>query len=232
MNDHYGGMTADAYSPKVWPPKGHQFAYDVTSDLQVSGGSFKLSFQMTVPKDRTTELATLRVSRMGGTTEADMKFRAELFSVVGSITVAGGHIEAAMKRLLLILSDEDSLFALADHQWSDLHKKLASQCNGGDDRRRKKLKDVLDWAERMNLRERRHTVVHGSWWLYSLEAVLVSRWPRKEDGYILVESLEGLNRLEQQCWEFDQKLDLLADEDWPRAVLPAPPIPPTFLAKD
>lgn len=221
-------MNNDEYSPSMWPPKGHAFVYNVTSKLEnPGGGQFELFFQMTVPKDRTTELTTLRVSRLGGPTESDLKFRAELFPVIGSITVAGGHIEAAMKRLLLILSDKDSLFSLADFQWGDLHKKLVAQCSG-ENRQRQKLKDVLDWAERKNLRERRHTVVHGSWWLYSLDAALVSRWPRKQEGHIQIDSLENLRALEKLCWEFDRKLDQLAGESWPRAVLPAPEVPIAF----
>ena len=221
-------MTDDKYGPAMWPPKGHAFVYNVISKLEYpAGGEYKLFFQTTVPKDRTTDLTALRVSRLGGPTESDLKFRAELFPVIGSITVAGGHIEAAMKRLLLILGHKESLFSLADFQWGDLHKKLVAQC-GGVDRQRRKLMDVLDWAERKNLRERRHTVVHGSWWLYSLDAALVSRWPRKQEGYVQIDSLENLRALEKQCWEFARKLDQLTGESWPRAVLPAPEAPMAF----
>ena len=221
-------MNDDEYGPAMWPPEGHAFVYDVTSKIEnPAGGEFELYFQMTVPKNRTTELTTLRVSRMGGPTDTDLKFRAELYPVLGSITVAGGHIEATMKRLLLILSEKDSLFSLADFQWGDLHKKLVAQCSG-EDPQRQKLKDVLDWAERKNLRERRHTVVHGSWWLFSLDAALVSRWPRRQEGHVLMDSLDHLRALEKQCWEFDRKLDHLIGENWPRAVLPAPEIPMSF----
>lgn len=126
-----------------WPPAGHRFSWRV--DIETDAGS--LSFDMTLPAGTNFDLSAIRVGRHGGPTGADRAFREQLFQVIGSITAAGGHIEAAMKRLLLTVEQHDSSkFALVDLQWGDLVKRLAKLCDDSDQTRRD-LKAVLDWAQ-------------------------------------------------------------------------------------
>jgi hypothetical protein len=193
--------------------------YTVTEDLE---GFSPLTYEITVPGSMTVlDISTLRVARDGGPTEGDQQYRAELFSLVGSVTVAGGQIEAALKRLLLVLRGADTVFALADLEWGRLHTQLADLCDGSDERRAK-LQSLLSDAERMRLRDRRNTVVHGAWWIFSGCGVRVSRWPRRKDDSIELWTLADLQSLADACWDFAEQIDLLlAPSDWAQAWLRA-----------
>jgi len=173
------------------------------------------------------DLATVRVGRHGGPTPIDLAFRQELFVIVGSVTVAGAHIEAALKRLLLVMSGMGSEFSRVDLVWADLEKKLRKRCSS-DSTRERELLVLLDWADKYRLREGRHTAVHGSWWIYAGVGARVSRWPRKSDDRTQIGTLEGLRTLADRCWSYAQRLDDLIGEDWSRAMLPAPSIPEAF----
>ncbi|MEU6645502.1 hypothetical protein ABZ863_23520 [Saccharomonospora sp. NPDC046836] len=187
-------------------------------DEQLDNGRH-LTFYVTIPERMTVvEMPTVRVNRKGGATSADLKFRRELFEIVGSITVAGGQIEAALKRILLLLKGADTVFSLADYQWSELHKRVLAAC-GSDDPRGVEARKVLEWAESKDLRERRHTAVHGAWWIFDDCGARVSRWPRNEGGHIIVSELEDWKRLSDDLWEFCEMLDAVVAEDWPKAVL-------------
>lgn len=208
------------------PLRGGLRKYIVTEDFQRGTG---ITYKMTVPSGMAViEIPTVRVGRYGGPTPDDLQFREELYQAVGSVTVAGGHIEASMKRLLLILGDSDTIFSLVDLQWADLHTRLLQECDDRDNRRRE-LRRALDWAERRELRERRHTVVHGAWWLFSGCGARVSRWPRRASGHVELGEMDELARLAVQCWELVRRLDELLGEDWPRAMLPSgPSLPEAF----
>jgi hypothetical protein len=146
---------------KDWPPPGHSLTYRVDEAFD---NVDRISYDMSLPsRASTVNLATVRVGRHGGDALEDLTFREELYQSVGSITVAGGHVEAAMKRLLLLLAEAETTFSLVDYQWYELETKLRAQCDDSDERRRRLLR-ILDWANRHKRRERRHTVVHGAWW--------------------------------------------------------------------
>ena len=51
-------------------------------------------------------VATLRMHRVGGSNAADVVLRQNVFTLVGAMAVAGGHIEAEMKRII-IQAEED-----------------------------------------------------------------------------------------------------------------------------
>jgi len=140
-----------------WPPDRHSSSYRVAESIE----GHELTYDVTVPGGRTLELETVRVGRHGGPNESDLAFRRDLYRVVGSIAVAGGQIEAAMKRLLLVLRGDDSVFALADHDWADLHERLRKEAAKPAERR-EELGEILDWAEANKLREHRHNAVHGA----------------------------------------------------------------------
>lgn len=214
------------YTPDQWPPAGHRMSYDTQILNEDGEGAFRLSFAINVPRQG-IDMSTMRVGRIGGPTYDDLEFRNALFLIIGSITVAGAHVEAAMKRLLLVLSTEVTTFGLVDFQWADLEKKLAAEC-GGRDRRRLRLSRILDWATELDIRERRNTAVHGSWWLHKQERTVASRWPRKKNDAILIGSLGDLRALENDCWTLVAKLDRLLGEDWPRAVFAEETVPASF----
>jgi hypothetical protein len=125
-----------------------------------------------------------------------------------------------MKRLLLILTGESGQFSLVDKTWSDLHKALTRECSNPDsDGRRTKLKSVLEWGEKNQVKRRRDNVVHAYWWNFDGCGVVRSRFHRKQDGATMIGSLEDLDEDAKILFEYAHRLDELVGENWARAML-------------
>ena len=200
-----------------WPPPGHSFSYKVNVCLD---GKEPQSFDVTLPSSLTEfNLATVRVGRHGGPNDRDQAFRELLYPRIGAVTVAGGHVEAAMKRLLILLKKQGGKFSLVDKVWSDLHKMLATESRRQGERQ-EALRPILQWALDNRLKERRDNVVHSYWWDFDGVAVTRSRFFRREDGANIVSTLEELDEDVNLLSEYARRLDGLLGEDWPRAMLP------------
>ncbi|GAA1954745.1 hypothetical protein [Catenulispora subtropica] len=197
------------------PPDGRT-AYRVTINLD---GRAPQVFHMTLPGTiPELNIATLRVGRRGGANERDYAFRELLYPRIGAVTVAGGHVEAAMKRLLILLMESSGRFSLVDKSWSELHTLLVKESRkpGG---RRKELAGILQWAVDNRLKERRDNVVHAYWWIFDDVEVTRSRFFRKEDGANMTGTFADLDEDANLLFEYAQKLDDLLGEDWARALL-------------
>jgi hypothetical protein len=204
--------------PESWPPPGHSFSY--RAEIQLDGGPTTV-FDTTLPSGiGEVDIATLRFGRHGGPTPADHTFRRKLYEAVGNVTVAGAHVEAALKRALLNLSGTGSRFDLADFQWADLEKKLRGMCDGSTPER-VRLEHVLGWAAKRRLREKRHDVVHGAWIVWDGVGLQICRWPRKSSDVIIVYTWDSLEAVGTDCWTYATKLDSILGEAWPRAMMPA-----------
>lgn len=207
--------------------KGQPSSWDLEENLDDAPSA---KYTLTIPAGfETTNIATLIVRRDGGETPADLRFRQALFTAIGSVTAAGGQVEAGLKRLLLILRGRGTEFSLVDETWAALEKKLRGLPAAGNPQHTE-LVAMLDWSKRKRLRERRHDVVHGSWWLYDGIGARVSRWPRNkaEGDFVLISSVENVQQTADQCWEYVDRIHTLIGDRWPRAVLPAPELPEPF----
>jgi len=204
-----------------WPVPGHKFWYK--TNIRLENGS-QLDFDLTLPGALSTfDLSTVRLGRHGGATNTDRLFQARLNARIGAVTVAGGHVETAMKRLLLLLREESGGFSLVDMTWTDLHRALAAECDGPDlDPRRIRLARVLAWGEDKQVKRRRDNVVHAYWWSFDGCGVVRSRFHRRQDGQMMVGSMEDLEEDAGLLFEYADRLDDLLGEDWPRAMLPVP----------
>ncbi len=105
-------------SPEVWPPIGFSSYYTVTERLD---GHPELSYDLVLPGALSeTDLSTVRIGRHGGPNAQDLQFRSELHRRIGAVTVAAGHVEMAMKRLLLVLTSPPKArfgFSTVDETW-------------------------------------------------------------------------------------------------------------------
>lgn len=202
-----------------WPPEGHNFSYRVEIQLDDHPN---FHFDMTLPAmdGGSFDTSTVRLGRHGGANEADLAFRARLYSAVGAIAVAGGHVETAMKRLALHLKGESSRFSVVDKTWSDLHKILTAEGNRQTSLG-VALKRDLKWAEENEIKRRRDDAIHANWWNYDGCGVIRSRFYRKEDGVQLLSSFDELEKDARLLFEYAGRLDRLLGEQWPRALLPA-----------
>jgi hypothetical protein len=167
-------------------------------------------------------MSTVRIGRHGGPNQDDLRFRVELNERIGRITVAAGHAEMAMKRLLLVLRrPSKARFSTVDETWSTLHKKLVVQCDRSD-QRRLELANTLRWAEEHNIKERRDNVIHAYWWHYSGCGARRSRFERRSNGKTILATLDDLDQDAELLTEYAHRLDALLGNDWMIARLPGP----------
>jgi hypothetical protein len=169
------------------------------------------------------DLSTVRLGRHGGPNEEDRQFRRELYEKVGAVVVAAGHVETAMKRLILLLEKEpEAHFSLVDKNWTDLHDRLRLLADGTSERRIE-LGDALDWAEAEQLKRRRDNVVHSYWWNYAGLGARRSRFYRRTDGATINATLEDVAEDADLLFEYAERLDALLGADWIIARLPRTP---------
>ena len=202
-----------------WPQPGHSSWYSTSENVD---GRPPLTYDVSMPSSMSTfDLSTVRVGRHGGPSPEDEEFRQELFERVGAITVAGGHVETAMKRLLLLLTETKGSFSLVDKTWTDLHNALVAQSAEGWDDRRSGLREVLEWGEANRVKTRRDNAIHAYWWIHAGCGARRSRFYRKQDGSTILAELTDLEEDATLLFEYAWRLDELLGPDWPIAMLPA-----------
>ena len=172
-----------------WPPPGHLITYRMDVDLDKPKLSFSAEVSVVArPKEGENDLAAFRYERIGGPTGADFDFRAELYPRVGAVTVAGGHAEAAMKRVILSAEEAGGSFRDVDLTWTALVKRLQRLAES-DHVLAEPLSRVLGWAERRGVKQRRDDAVHSYWWHWAGVGVSRSRFKRDGQSYVVVGSL-------------------------------------------
>jgi len=204
----------------VWPPIGFSSYTSITERLD---GHPELSYDLVLPSTFSqVDLSTVRIGRHGGPNQDDIAFRGELYRRIGAIAVAGGHVETAMKRLLLVLTRPDAAnFSTVDKTWSDLAADLRAQCDGTDERR-KRLAELLDWAEEHRVKGRRDDTIHAYWWTFADCGARRSRFNRRSDGKTILAELSDLDEDARLLFEYAEYLDGLLGNDWIIGRLPGP----------
>ncbi|WP_324654097.1 hypothetical protein [Georgenia sp. H159] len=207
-----------------WPPPGAAFVYRFDHDFE----HLSYSAEVTVisrPHNADLDAATFRYGRLGGDTAADLSFRASLYERIGAVTVAGGHAEAAMKRVILSAEGKGQQFEHVDLNWTGLVKRLRRVVDSGH-ALSEPLSVILDWAERVNVKGRRDDVVHAYWWHWTGVGVTRSRFTRDGRSYTITGPLEDLRQLDRDSaliFEYARRLDDLVVSTRPQARLVAPP---------
>lgn len=203
-----------------WPPPGHSFTYDMKIELE-NDDLPTIEAEVTVLGGRSSDLAAFRWGRLDGPSTKDRMFREELYRRVGAITVASGHAEAAMKRVLLVAKGQDS-FADAEHVWSTLEKKLRAIDPAGF-KRKNELDAHLAWAERAGVKRRRDDAIHAYWWDLADVGVTRSRFRRDGSSEVILGTMKRLETDAELIFEYAQRLDGLVLSEWPQARLRANP---------
>jgi hypothetical protein len=175
------GMTESAEHPDSmldeWPPQGMTSWYSVVEKID---GQPERTYNLTIPSTFSeADLSTVRIGRHGGPNDGDREFRCDLYERVGAVVVASGHVETAMKRLVLLLEEApEAQFSLVDKNWTDLHRRLRGLADSTTVRRAE-LGNVLDWGEAREVKRRRDNVVHAYWWNYAGLGARRSRFYRR-----------------------------------------------------
>lgn len=167
------------------------------------------------------DLATFRMWRLGGSNQADLALRANLFTLVGAITVAGGHIESEMKRILIRAEENrGATFVDVDETWTGLENRLAAVA-AGDGPFAAEIGEALAWSKRRGIKKVRDDAVHGSWWLWDVGSVQRSRFRRRTDGELTHGQIETFMSHVPKMFDYVSRLAKIAP--WPTAILP--PLP-------
>ena len=211
----------DGFVRVAAPPPGERYQYDVTMSHE---SGWELAFVLSIPSNETSgDLETSIVIRDHGPTSADIAYRERLYRLVGEVTVASGRIEAAMKRLLLVLGGGNGAFVDIDKTWTDLEKDLrsaiAAQAGRMDDVT-VPLLAALDAALELNLKAIRDDIVHGYHWAFDIGQVLVSRFKRKSDPTRLSGSEDEITTRVPKMTQHAIELERIAMPHWHVAILP------------
>jgi hypothetical protein len=167
------------------------------------------------------DMATFRMQREGGSNSADHALRRNLFTLVGAITVAGGHIESEMKRILIRAEENRGAnFVDVDETWSGLEKRLAAVA-AGDGPLAAEIGEALDWARRRRIKKIRDDAVHSTWELWEIGSAKRSRFRRRKDGEMIHGQIETFMSHVPRMFEYVSRLAQIAN--WPTAILP--PLP-------
>lgn len=101
-----------------WPQPNHKFAYTMNVNLESSPLSYSMEVTTQArPNTPGADIASFRYERLGGPVAADLEFRARRYERIGAVTVAGGHAEAAMKRVILAAELKGESFRGARGSW-------------------------------------------------------------------------------------------------------------------
>lgn len=216
-----------------WPRPGHAFTYKVEVVLEEYE---PYDFELSVSDADEMDLSNVIYGRLGGVTTADIELRKDLYFFIGSITVASGHIEAAMKRLILTLQgNRKRKFSLVDKTWTDLHKILTNECKKTDGsiqlvKVRKELAAHLQWAERRGVKKNRDDFIHGSICDYAMPVILLSRFYRKVDGQEIIFKMHQIEEVANDLQAYARRLESLLHGIWHEAMLPESPQVPGHTA--
>lgn len=200
-----------------WPPQGHNFA--IRMDVCLEDPQLSYSAEITTPSaSAVADIATFGWGRLGGPSGDDEEFRTELYRRIGAVTVAGGHAEAAMKRVLLVTEAKQGVFADVDLTWSDLVKRLR-RVAAGTHELADGISQILRRAEEAGAKQRRDDVVHAYWWNYAGMGVSRSRFTRDGRSFITTSDLATLDEDAKRIFTFAGELDDLVEGTWPQARL-------------
>lgn len=175
-------------------------------------------------EDSDVNAGTLTVGRIGGPSDRDRAQQERIYQAVGRATVASGHIEAGMKRLVIILRRMKNKFSLVDKTWTGLERipRKESERVIPDDEYaglRRFVANELRLAEMYSLKAYRDNIVHGYIWDYDMPVLLVGRFKRHSDGATIVWTLEELETVAQRLYIYGLHLDELVHGIWPEALL-------------
>lgn len=205
---------------RSWPPN-RKMTYRTKVELD-SGVAFEYELAFGEGTSN-VNLGSLMVDRIGGPSVADWRLREQLYYFIGMATVASGHVEAGMKRLLLVLNGLDDHFSLVDHTWTDLVKKLTlAAADTIEDQwveLRGQVRHELDLMERYKLKSYRDNIIHGYVWDYDMPMVLIGRFHRRSDGATLISSLDEIKRGAARLAVCATHLDQFLVGIWPMAGL-------------
>lgn len=164
-------------------------------------------------------LAGFRTRRHGGPHDCDYAMQRALREFLGAVTLASGHVELEMKRILLTAKAAPDLdFSDVDLTWKQLEDALAKVAADDTSPLSAKLKPVLEWGRARRIRDRRNEAIHSAWSLYDMGHFHASRVPFKSAGQTIVARPQRAAEFITVLWDYLGRLQCVVA--WPIEVLP------------
>ncbi|WP_130177842.1 hypothetical protein [Cryobacterium sp. SO1] len=205
---------------RAWAPPGTDTWYVLKIDQAQDSGRQSIEASLVVPSVNAWQLGEARLSRIGGRSPEDVNFRHQLYMRIGAAAVAGGRIEAAMKRLLLHMSGSlEPTFADSDDPWKTLDRKLRNAATALGERAADVVK-VLDWGQANNIRDIRNDIIHAYWWDYSDVGITRGRVYQDGTSELIQITPEQLDEDCQKLHDYAETLDSAMDGLWLNIYLP------------
>lgn len=205
---------------KVWAPPGTDSWYVLKIDQAPDSGRQSIEASLVIPGVDAWQLAEARLSRIGGRSPEDLIFRNQLYARIGSAAVAGGRIEAAMKRLILRMSGSlEPSFADSEDPWKTLDRKLRNAATALGERAADVVK-VLDWGLANNIRDIRNDIIHAYWWDYSDVGITRGRVYQDGTSELIQITPKQLDEDCQKLHDYADALDSAMDGMWLNIYLP------------
>lgn len=223
----------DAGRVEMVAPSGHVPGKSVPFDMQHGDDIPQAASFTVVPPigddDQRLDLASLRPVRVAGHDNAiaDCRHRRRLFQAVGAVTVAGGHVEMALRKVLVSLTggqNEDLGGKDVSLDWSKLHTKIEDHCKRDASELAQRVDQLLKTAEASTLRDIRNNIVHSYWWVMALDSDEVwsgRYYNRGQEPVCIVDTAENLYQTADKLFEFAAELEALVAPLWPLAIVPA-----------
>jgi hypothetical protein len=205
---------------KTWAPPGTDSWYVMKIDQAPNSGRQSIEASLVVPGVDAWQLGEARLSRIGGRAPRDLIFRNQLYLRIGSAAVAGGRIEAAMKRLILHMSGTlEPAFADSDDPWKTLDRNLRNAATALGERAADVIK-VLDWGQANKIRDIRNDIIHAYWWDYSDVGITRGRVYQDGTSELIQMTLEQFDADCQKLQVYADTLDSAMDGIWLNIYLP------------
>ncbi|EHB55133.1 hypothetical protein MycrhDRAFT_2327 [Mycolicibacterium rhodesiae JS60] len=221
----------DAGRAEMVVPTGHVRGKSVPFNMQ-HGDDLLQGARFTIVSpigddDRWLDLASLRPVRVAGHEHAvaDRRHRRRLFQAVGAVTVAGGHVEMALRKVLVSLTggqNEDLAGKDVSLDWSKLHAKIEKHCKRDPSELAQRVDQLLKAARASTLRDTRNNIVHSYWWVMALDSDEVwsgRYYNRGQEPVCIVDTAENLYQTADKLFEFAAELEALVAP--PLAIVPA-----------
>lgn len=177
-------------------------------------------------------LASLRPVWMEGRnhTWADRKHQRRLFHAVGAVAVAGGHVEMALRKVLVTMTGgQNTKLASKDipTEWKALEDKIRKLCKNNSSELSQNVLDHFAVADKMGFRTIRNDIVHGCWWLVPVgpdELLWSGRYYAggKQPPGSVHGSPEQLYSVADKLFHFAAELESFVTPYWPMAIVPTP----------
>lgn len=203
-----------------WPPASHLMTYKMSVNLDHLDHPIVAEVSLPAPQNgESADISSFRYSRMGGDTAEDLEFRKKLYAAIGAVTVASGHAESAMKRVILVAEAKGETFQHVEKPWKVLVERLEVVASSGHEYS-SQVDQILQWSKRRKIAERRNDVVHSYWWHWAGVGLARSRFTRSGETYTLTGNLEDLSAIEKDAsllFEYARRLDDIVLATWPQA---------------